>query len=165
MTRRVRHTQDLAAPVERVFELLTSPRWVQLRRERFQDGTELLRHEPAPDGGVLVEVRRELPAGAPGFLVRFLPQDGGVRESADWDAPGADGARRGTWRADLPGAPARLGGTLRLEPAAGGSRYTVEGEVQVSVPLVGGRAEAFVAEMVQTLAGKEGELLRDSLGV
>jgi hypothetical protein len=43
---------------------------------------------------------------------------------------------------------------MRLEPTAGGSRYTIEGDVKVAVPLIGGKAERFIAEMVTKLAAK-----------
>lgn len=163
MSRQVRYTQESAAPVDDVFGVLTSEQWAQTKRERFRDDTRLVRREQRPDGGILVEVSRELPAGVPGFLERFLPKDGRVRESFDWQPLAGDGTRRGTWKVDLAGAPARLGGTMRLEPTDAGSRYTIEGEAKVGVPIVGGRAEGFIGEMVEKLAGKEGELLAETL--
>ena len=163
MSKHVQYAHESAAPVDDVFDLLTSERWAQTKRERFHDGTELVRREERPDGGVLVEVSRELPGGVPGFLERFLPKDGRVRETFDWQPPVGDGTRRGTWKVDIAGAPARLGGTMRLEPTAAGSRYTIEGDAKVSVPVVGGRAESFIGDMVVRLAAKEGELLTTSL--
>ena len=53
---------------------------------------------------------------------------------------------------------------MRLDPTEVGSVYTIEGEVRVRVPLIGGRAESFIAEMVHTLAAKEADLLRASIG-
>lgn len=164
MTKHVEYVRDSGAPVDEVYGLLTSAQWAQTKSERFRDDTRLLRREERPDGGILVEVSRKLPDGVPGFLERFLPKDGRVTETFDWSAPAGDGTRRGTWRADIAGAPARLGGTMRLEPTAAGSRYTIDGDVKVSVPLVGGRAEGFIGDMVVRLAGKEGELLTESLG-
>jgi hypothetical protein len=51
---------------------------------------------------------------------------------------------------------------MRLEPSGTGSRWTVEGEVGVRVPLVGGKAERLVADLVVRLADKEAELLRSA---
>jgi hypothetical protein len=149
--------------VEQVFATLTSEQWVATKAERFGDGALLTSHEPRPDGGVRLAVSRQLPDGVPGFLQRFLPKDGRVVETFDWAPAAGDGTRRGTWKADIPGAPARLGGTMRLEPTAGGSRYTIEGDVKVAVPLIGGKAERFIAEMVTKLAAKEHELLVTTL--
>jgi len=149
--------------VDQVFATLTSPEWVATRAQSFGDGAQVTQHELRPDGGVLLVVSRELPGGVPGFLERFLPKDGRVVETFDWSPAAGDGTRRGTWKADIPGAPARLGGTMRLEPTAAGSRYTIEGDVKVSVPFVGGKAEGFIAGMVEKLAAKEHELLVTTL--
>jgi hypothetical protein len=159
MSKPVKSVFDSDRDVDGVFATLTSREWVATKAQRFSDGSRLERHDARPDGGVSLTVSRELPDGVPGFLERFLPSDGRVTESFDWDAPAGDGSRHGCWSADIPGAPARLAGTLRLEPIPGGSRYTIEGQVKVSVPLVGGRAESFIASMVERLAAKEHELL------
>ena len=163
MSAPVRSVFESGGDVEQVFGTLTSEAWVATKAERFGDGALVRQREERPDGGVLLSVSRELPAGVPGFLERFLPKDGRVVETFDWAAPAGDGTRRGTWKADIPGAPARLGGTMRLEPTQTGSRYTIEGEVKVSVPLIGGKAERFIAEMVGRLAAKEHALLVTTL--
>lgn len=159
MSTPVRSVFESDGSVDQVFATLTSPDWVATKAQRFGDGSLVTQHQERPDGGVLLAVSRELPKGVPGFLERFLPADGRVVETFDWEPGAGDGTRRGTWKVDIPGAPARLGGTMRLEPTAAGSRYTIEGDVKVSVPLVGGRAERFIAGMVEKLAAKEHELL------
>jgi hypothetical protein len=163
MSAPVKSVFESSGGVETVFATLTSEQWVATKAERFGDGALLRSHELRPDGGVRLAVSRELPGGVPGFLERFLPKDGRVLETFDWAPDTGDGTRRGTWKADIPGAPARLGGTMRLEPTPGGSRYTIEGDVKVAVPLIGGKAERFIAEMVTKLAAKEHELLLTTL--
>lgn len=158
----VRAQHVIPADVETVFRLLSGQSWARHKDDALHDGSQVVRREQRPDGGVTMVMSRELPAGTPGFLERLLPKDGRVLQTDEWAAP-EDGVRRGTWRAEIPGAPARLGGTLRLEPAAGGTLYLVEGRVEVSVPLVGGRAESFVAGMVEKLVGKEADVLRGAL--
>ncbi len=160
--KQVRSEQQSPADVDTVFRTLTDQTWADIKAARFHDGSRTVRREEKPDGGVTVVVSRELPAGVPGFLQRFLPKDGRVTETFDW-GPEQGGTRRGTWHVDIAGAPARLGGTMLLEPTASGSRYVVEGTVDVKVPLVGGKAESFIAEMTERLAAKEADLLRASL--
>lgn len=159
MSTSVRSVFESTSSVDEVFARLTSPAWVETKAERFGDGALLREREERPDGGVHLSVSRQLPDGVPGFLQRFLPADGRVVETFDWAPAVGDGTRRGTWKADIPGAPARLGGAMSLEPTATGSRYTIEGQVKVSVPVVGGKAESFIAGMVEKLAAKEHELL------
>lgn len=162
MTVPVRSQVRTASQVGEVFDLLTSERWVEHKAARFRDGSRLVRREATPDGGLLLAVARELPDGAPGFLARLLP-DGAVVQTDEWAPDDGSGARSGTWRVELSGAPARLGGTMRIDPDGTGSAYLVVGEAKVSVPLVGGKAEAFIADMVGKLGSTEGELLQTTL--
>ena len=163
MSAPVRSSTATTATVEEAFAVLTSPEWVSTRAQRLGDGSRVVQREERPGGGLLLAVSRELPSGAPGYLSKLLPKDGRVQQTDDWGPPAADGARSGTWRVEIAGAPARLGGTLRLEPAAGGAVFVVDGEATVSVPLVGGKAERFVADMVNRLGAKEGRLLQEAL--
>jgi hypothetical protein len=163
MSAPVRSVFDSSGDVDQVFGVLTSAEWVDTKAERFRDGALVTQREERPDGGLLLAVSRELPSGVPGFLERFLPKDGRVLETFEWQPATGDGTRRGTWKADIAGAPAKLGGTMRLEPTATGSRYTIEGDVKVGVPLIGGKAERFIAEMVGKLAAKEHELMLTTL--
>ncbi len=164
MTAPVRSAVRTPHEVGEVFDLLTSERWVALKAGRFRDGSTVVRREPTPGGGMVLVVSRELPEGAPGFLTRLLPKDGRVVQTDEWAPDDGSGVRSGTWRVELAGVPARLGGTLRLEPDSTGSAYVVAGETKVSVPLVGGRAESFVADMVSRLGAAEGQLLTTTLG-
>lgn len=145
--------------VEQVVAILTADTWAERKAQALRDGSRVVSRTERPDGGVTLVLSRELPQGAPGFLERFLPQDGRVLQTDDW-GPASDGVRRGTWKVEIPGAPARLGGTLLLEPTVTGSRYTIQGEAKVSIPLVGGKAEKYIAGMVVKLAAREAEVLQ-----
>lgn len=162
MSRRLHSEQDSAGDVETVFAILSSELWAERRAEALHDGSRVVRREQGKDGGVTLVVSRELPSGVPGFLERFLPADGRAVQTDVWE-PAAGGVRRGSWVAEIPGAPATLGGTMRLEPTSTGSRHVIEGEVTVRVPLIGGRAESFIAGMVERLAAAEADVLRAAL--
>lgn len=164
MSRAVSSRTALAAPVAAALRRRTGPGWVAERAAALGDGGELLERRELPGGGVELVVSRRLPAGAPGFLARFVPADGRVRQSERWAGPDASGTAEGTWSAVLPGAPASLHGTCRVEPEGGGSRLVVTGTVQVRLPLVGSRAEAYLAEQLTRLLDREGALLATALG-
>ena len=162
MSRDLRSVLDVAATVEEVWDLRTAERWVELKATTFRDGSTLL--ERSDDGGaVTLVVARNLPDGAPGFLQRFLPRDGKVVQRETWARPGADGVSTGTWTVEIPGAPARLGGTCRFEPFADGTRQTVLGAASIAIPLVGGKAEQYVVDMSTRLIEREGQLMREAL--
>ncbi len=163
MSTHVTTTSGSSGSVEEVFAVLTAPGWSARKAAELHDGSAVAEREERPDGGVLLVVSRELPSSVPGFLERFLPADGRVVQTDDW-GPASGGERHGTWSVALPGAPATLGGTLRLAPTAAGSSYTISGEVTVKVPLIAGKAERLIGEMVVKLAAKEADLLSRSLG-
>lgn len=164
MSAPVHHVVDLTHGVEQVVGVLTSARWGERKGAALQDGTRVVSRTERPDGSVELVLSRELPKGGPSFLQKFLPRDGRVVQTDDW-GPAQDGVRRGTWKVEIPGAPARLAGSLLLEPAgADASRYTIQGQADVPIPLVGGKAERFIAEMVVALSAREAEVLRDALG-
>jgi hypothetical protein len=162
MARPVSAAHDVPAGVEQAWAVLAGPQWPVALAAALSDGSELVAHEPTPDGGVRMVTRRRLPEGGPSFLRRFVPADGTVLQTDTW-GPEQDGVRAGTWEVDLGGAPGAIGGRYRVEPAGTGSRWVVQGEVAVRVPLVGGRAEAFLAPLVETLLARQAEVLRAQL--
>ncbi|MCW2724441.1 MAG: hypothetical protein JWN35_1362 [Frankiales bacterium] len=154
---------DIPASVADVVALRTSERWVTLKADRLGDGSVLVSREERPDGGVDLAVSRELPDGVPGFLERFLPKDGRVVQHESWGPADGAGIVRGTWSVEIDGAPAKIGGTGSLEPAGTGSLQLVEGTVKVSIPLIGGKAESFLVDVVQKLLATEDALLAETL--
>jgi hypothetical protein len=150
---------QIPATVQQVFDLRTSERWVALKAQELKDGSALVSRTVRPDGGVDFSVSRELPSGVPGFLERFLPKEGRAVQNESWGPPDAKGVCNGTWSVDIPGAPAKLGGTSILEPSGDGSVQVIRGTAKVNVPLIGGKAESFIVEMTQKLMAKEAELM------
>lgn len=163
MSKDFRHSHLLPSDVETAFAAIASEGWAAAKAERLRDGSTVKRFERGADGSVVLQISRDLPDGVPGFLERFLPADGKAGQTDSWSPDSGDGTRRGTWRADIPGAPAEVSGTMRLEPSGSGCAYVVEGTVKVRIPLVGGKAESFIADMTGKLTTKEAEVLRDLL--
>lgn len=162
MSQRLSTSVEVPADVETVHAALTGPQWPQALDARLHDGSRLLEQGPTQDGGVRLVVSRQLPDGVPGPLVRFLPEDGRVTQTDVW-GPAEDGVRRGTFDVSFAGSPGEISGEMVLEPVPGGTRWTVTGTVRVKVPLVGGKAEGFLAPLVEKLVRKQGEVLRASL--
>ncbi|GMU78083.1 MAG: hypothetical protein AMXMBFR46_08790 [Acidimicrobiia bacterium] len=129
------------APVETVAALFVDPEVVRARYEAAGDrDLEIL--ECGPDGDeLLVHTRRTVDVeGLPGFATKVLKPTNTMEQVDCWDAPGADGARDGTFRITVSGAPIKVAGTMRLEPTSdGGTRHTVTGTFEVKVPLIGGK--------------------------
>lgn len=163
MSRDLVSRTTIPATVQEVFALRTSQTWVDLKAERLGDGSTMVQRTERADGGVDISVSRQLPSSVPGFLQKFLPKDGRAVQHESWGPPDADGACHGTWSVDIPGAPAKLGGTSSVEPTADGCVQVILGSAKVGVPIIGGKAEQFIADMTTKLMGKEGELMVASL--
>ena len=163
MSRDLSSTIDLPGTPAEVFALRTSASWVEVKAERLRDGSTLVERTEEPSGAVRTVVSRNLPAGGPGFLDRFLPADGKVVQRETWQPPDADGVSRGTWTVEIPGTPARLGGDALLSPHERGCRQVIRGTAKVSLPLVGGKAEQYVADMSTKLIAHEGTLMTEVL--
>ena len=149
---------ELPADVETAFAALTGEQWPPALAARLRDGSTLVRREPTPDGGVVLVTSRQLPEGTPSALLKAA-RDGRVTQTDTW-GPAVDGVRAGTWTVEVPGAPGTIGGTSRVEPAGAGSRWSVEGAVEIRLPLVGGKVERYVAPLVERLVVTQAEVLR-----
>lgn len=156
-------SHEVPAAVPAAFEALTSERWPVALDARLRDGSELVERTELPDGGLRLVTQRRLPEGIPSFLRRFAPADGKVTQTDVW-GPERDGIRTGTWSVALTSAPGSVGGSMTLAPSGAGARWTVDGAVVLKVPLVGGKAESFLAPLVEKLVGTQAEVLRGMLG-
>lgn len=121
--------------------LFTDPDAVAARYEAAGDrDLEIL--ECGPDGdGFVIRTRRTVDVeGLPGFATKVLKPTNTMEQVDRWSAPDAGGARDGTFAIDVKGAPVKVSGTMRIAPTPdGGTRHTVEGKVEVKVPLIGGK--------------------------
>ena len=159
MTKQLHNAYPCPADVEATFTALSGEGWPLEKARVLSDGSLLVSRNEAADGSVEIVTSRALPAGIPGFLKAFLPGDNRALQTDSWGPVGADGTRRGTWKADIPGAPAQVAGTMRIEPTGSGSSYVIDGTVTVKVPLIGGKAESFIAEMTTKLTDREAQVL------
>ncbi len=163
MTKPLSASVDVPADVETTFAVLSGRTWPELMAQRLHDGSRLVEATATPDGGARLVSSRKLPDGVPGFLSAFLPADGRTTQTDVW-GPAVDGVRRGTWSVTFPGSPGEVTGDNVVEPTATGARWTVTGTVRITIPLVGGRAEGFLAPLAEKLARRQGEVLREVLG-
>lgn len=159
MAGKIKVSYDLPVDVETAYAAISSDAWAPAKAEALKDDSKVVSREVGDGGAVTLVVSRNLPDGIPGFLTKFLPADGRVVQTDTWGAA-SGGVRSGTWKADTPGSPAKVDGTMRLEPSGSGCRYVVEGNAKVSIPLIGGKAESFVVGMTEKLTAKEADVLR-----
>jgi hypothetical protein len=103
-------------------------------------------------GTVEVEMT-QLTRGVPAFASKFVGSEVTVRQAETWSSPAA-----ATVRIDSGVSIARIEGTFALAERAGRTVETIALTIAVKVPLVGGKLEALVADLMQQAFTKEGEV-------
>lgn len=92
---------------------------------------------------VLVDQKR--PAeGIPSFAKKFVGDTIHIQQREEWSS-----ATDAALEVSIPGKPGHLKGTITLRPDGDGTVETVSGEIKVHIPLVGGKIEGLIAELLQ----------------
>ena len=140
-----RLTYDLTydAPLIAVGEMLMDAAF----REQVCDAQLALRKTVTvgQDGGGMKVVVDMVQAaqGIPGFAKRFVGDEIQLVQTEQWsDIENA--------RVDvvIPGKPGQMSGTVELRESGGTTTETVDMEIRVSIPLVGGKIEALIAGLL-----------------
>jgi hypothetical protein len=151
-----RHTY--AAPPDVVFAAMTTPEVLVEKYQALGHSDVDIREHVVKAGSVRVRSTRKVPMDLPGFAKRFLKPLNTVEQTDEWEPASAKGERRGTWKVSASGVPVTTGGSLHLVAAAKG-RTVVEitGEVNCSIPFVGGKLASFVGGDVERTINAEEE--------
>ena len=142
-------------------EAIASDRWPAAVGAALKDDSRVESRTEQPDGGVVLVHSRKLPDGVPGFLQKFLPKDGRVTQTDTWGPVQADGGRTGTWTVSFAGAPGEVTGTTAVVPAGDTCTWTVDGQAKVKIPLIGGKTEGFIAELIEKLVARQARVLEE----
>ena len=147
-------TTDYPADVDTVAAMLADEEFVRRRAEAtgpLQQTTEVTR-----DGETFtVTTKLQMPTTmVPAKYRSFAPSSLNVTLIEAWGAP-ADGVRTSTCTVDIQGVPAKVRGTQRLAPSAGGCTETYDGEVTASIPLVGKKMEQMAVAAVDKIVQVE----------
>jgi hypothetical protein len=146
------------APAKEVAEMLCDASF----RERVCDAMATTRKEVTvgPDGGATkVVIDMDQPAaGIPGFAKKFVGDQINIVQTEHWsDAEHA--------RVDvvIPGKPGQMSGTVVLRESGGTTTESVELEIRVNIPLVGGKIESLIADMLRKALKTENAVGREYL--
>ncbi len=132
-----------AATLDQVHQMLADPAF----REQVCDQQGVLRHRVTIDAqgqGMTVEIDQVHGArGIPGFARKFVGEEINIVQSEDWTAP-----EKGNIHVTIPGKPGEMSGTALLVEDPDGTTETVNLSVKVNIPLVGGKIEGLIADML-----------------
>lgn len=105
---------------------------------------------PAGDG-MKVVVDQTLPAaGIPSFATKFVGDRIQVIQTETWTSP-----TQADLELQIPGKPGHMRGTITLTESAGETVEAVAGDLKVSIPLVGGKLEGLIADLLRSALKSE----------
>jgi hypothetical protein len=139
-----------AAPAD-VYRMLGDPAF----REKACAAAGALRQDVtvSPDGdGMRVRVDQTQPAqGIPAFAAKFVGEEIRIVQTEQWAGPAS-----AEFTLEIPGKPGRCTGTIALaENGSGGTVETVAGDLKVNIPLVGGKLEGLIIDLIKAAMRSE----------
>lgn len=149
-------TAEYSGTVEQVREAFGDKRyWLARLADSGVDAATLDTMDVDADGTVRVSTTQTLRRDRlPGIATQFIRGDLTMVREESWTAV-RDGAATATIKASIPGAPVRVDGTATLASAPQGSTVSYQAEVEVAIPLVGGKVEDFIRSQLVNLLTAE----------
>ncbi|WP_372726961.1 DUF2505 domain-containing protein [Nocardioides sp.] len=145
MTKRLRHTLTYQASLDEVAAMLADPAF----REQVCQDQEVLRQTITIDGeaaagGMEVTIDQVQAAeGIPSFAKKFVGDEINIVQHERWSSPA-----KADIRVTIPGKPGEISGTAVLTESGGTVSETVELDITVKIPLVGGKIEGLVSDLL-----------------
>ena len=155
-----RLTYDLTydAPLTDVGMMLMDPAF----RERVCDAQLAVRKNVGvgPDGGGMKVVVDMVQAtqGIPGFARKFVGDEIEMVQTERWSD-----LENAQIDVVIPGKPGHMTGTVTLREEGGTTTETVAMEIRVNIPLVGGKIESLIADLLRKALRAENAVGRDHL--
>jgi len=159
MSKRLTHELTYDAPLAAVAAMLGDPAFREEVCERQHVLRQTVTVSPGPGEGKEVVVDQVQTAeGIPSFAKKFVGDEINIVQKEIWTD-----AERGDVYVTIPGKPGDMQGTVRLEESGGRTTETVSLEIKVGIPLVGGKIEGLVSDLLLKALVKENEVGRDYL--
>ena len=145
MATKLSHELTYEAPMADVGAMVMDPGF----REEVCDYQGVLRHtvsvtSAAAGSNEVVVDQVQSADGIPSFAKKFVGDEINIVQKEHW--PDLTG---GTVEVTIPGKPGHMVGTIRLSEAGGVTTEAVEMEIKVNIPLVGGKIEGLIADLLR----------------
>lgn len=95
------------------------------------------------DGSTIVIDQRQSVGRIPGFAKKFVGDELRIVQTERWDGP------LGAISVAVPGKPGTVTGTAQLQSSVDGVREVVDLDVEVGIPLLGGKIAGLLAEQLR----------------
>ena len=137
------------APAEAVTAMLDDPAF----REAVLERQQVLRGSVDIDGDVATIEQVRSGDAIPSFARSFVGDEIVIVQTETWTSPTAARIELA-----IPGKPGEAAGTLVLTESGGTTTETVDLDVSVRIPLVGGKIESMIVDLVGHALDKEHEV-------
>ncbi|HXX83327.1 MAG TPA: DUF2505 domain-containing protein [Casimicrobiaceae bacterium] len=154
--------QKYSAPPDKVFSLLTDPKWLEARSLALGELSAKIKAKKS-GGGVALSMKRRVKRALPGLVAKVLSPEADLVFEEIWSGPDADGSRSGTLSMEAVGQPVKMTATFELAPSGKGCVYRITHKCKSSVPLIGGAVEKFAQGQIESGCADEFGYLVDFL--
>ena len=160
MTKRLTHELSYEAPLDLVHAMLADPAF----REEVCDYQRVLRRTvviegDATAGGMDVTIDQVQAAdGIPSFAKKFVGDQINIVQRESWTS-----VEQAKIHVTIPGKPGEMSGTGRLNDSGGSTLHVVTLDIKVGIPLVGGKIEGLVSDLLLKALKAENKVGRDYL--
>lgn len=152
MATRYHYTMTWDAPAAAVYAMITDPAY---QEQRSQAGNPVRAESSvSPTGaGATISVFRQMAIDPPGFIKSFVGDTIGIQETQTWTSP-----TTADLLVEILKQPGDVRGTLRLAESGASTVVTVEAQIAVKVPLMGGKVEGYIAGILDRLLAKDEQI-------
>ena len=149
---RLRHEITYDAPREQVFAMLADPEFRRASADAMNVVSADVTIERRGDGMSVRVDQVQRTEGVPGFAKKIVGDTTKAIQIEEWTSP-----EGGTIEIQTPGKPTHVSGTLALTASGGRTTETLDVEVKAKVPLIGGKLESLMADLIAEGMDKERE--------
>jgi hypothetical protein len=154
MATTLRKELSYAAAPDAVHAMLTDPAF----REESLERQHVLRGSAKAEGEHVTIEQVQSAASLPSFARKLVGDEIVILQQEWWTS-----ATAADVHVTIPGKPGEMSGTIRLSPEGDGTLEVVEMTIRVGIPLVAGKIEKLVADMLGKALDKEHEAGQDWL--
>ena len=102
-----------------------------------------VRIDGAPETMKVLVDQTQPAKGIPSFAKKFVGEEIQIVQHEQWKS--ASGA---TLKVEIPGKPGALDGSIDLSQNGSGTVETVDGDIKVKIPMIGGKLEALIGDLL-----------------
>ncbi|MGQ0626025.1 MAG: DUF2505 domain-containing protein [Sporichthyaceae bacterium] len=147
------------APATAVYAMLTDKVFQHHRAQKGRPVSAESDVIPAEGDGATITVQRRLAIDPPAFIKKFTGDTIAITEVQQWrDGAGSLLVRDGDLTITIANQPGDVVGVLRMDEAGEATTVTIDAEIKVRVPLLGGKVESYIGEILDKLLARDAEL-------